>query len=198
MARSVILFILFFTFTPFIIGLSFWGLYFSNHSKNTLVLGSMFSPISSDNLYASLPVNVQEISLEFKTQDARCILIEKYLIKYDSPLAPYSQLICDTSKKYDLDYRLLVSIAQQESNLCKTSPPEWFNCWGWGIHSKGTKKYQSYEEAIESVAYGIKTNYCDKGYCDDPCHMMEKYTPSSNGSWCFGVKKFQEEIDLSS
>lgn len=194
--RKLLTIILFFTFSPFIIGFAFLGLYFYNN--NGQILGAMISPISSNHLYASLPVNTPEISLNFKTEDARCLLVEKYLLKYNSPLAPYSQLICETSKKYNLDYRLLVSIAQQESNLCKTSPPEWHNCWGWGIHSKGTKTYQSYEEAIESVASGLKVNYCDKGYCDDPCLMMKKYTPNSNGSWCFGVKKFQEEIEQSS
>jgi len=159
------------------------------------VLGLMSSPApAAGQLYAALPDDPGTVLTEIKAEDGRCLAIENYLKKYNSPLLPYAENLCSVAKKYDLDYRLMVAIAQQESNLCKTSHPEWFNCWGWGIHSQGTKTYSSFEEAIESVAKGIKENYCDKGYCDDPCVMMKKYTPKSNGSWCFGVKKFMDEI----
>jgi len=127
--------------------------------------------------------------------DARPVKLKNYLEFYRSPLLPYAQNLCEAADKYRLDYRLLVAIAQQESNLCKTSRPEWFNCWGWGIHSKGIKTYENYPQAIEDVANGLSKNYCDKGYCEDPCVMMKKYTPNSNGSWCFGIKKFLAEIE---
>lgn len=192
--RKLLLVVLFFILCPATILTSF--LFLFEGSRKGIVLGAAISPVGFVNrLYGSLPPDTGEISLSVKTEDGRCLLIEKYLIKYSSPLAPYSQLLCDSAKKYNLDYRLMVAIAQQESNLCKTSAPEWYNCWGWGIHSKGTKTFGSFEEAIESVARGFKEKYCDKGYCDDPCVMMKKYTPRSNGSWCFGVKKFLEEIE---
>ncbi len=97
------------------------------------------------------------------------------------------------SDKNGIDWRLLVAIAQQESNLCKTIPENSFNCWGWGIHSKGTLKFSSYEEAIKTIARGLKRNYIDRGYTTAE-EIMQKYTPLSNGSWAQGVSQFMEEI----
>lgn len=184
----------FFSLAPLMITIC--GLFLLKDISKPSILGATISPVGFVNhLYAALPPDSGEFSLEIKTGDARCLLIEKYLKKYSSPLIPYAKLLCDTADKYGLDYRLMVAIAQQESNLCKTSPPEWYNCWGWGIHSKGIKTYGSYEEAINDVARGLKERYCDKGYCQDPCLMMKKYTPRSSGSWCFGIKKFLAEIE---
>ncbi|OQA93150.1 MAG: hypothetical protein BWY24_00658 [Microgenomates group bacterium ADurb.Bin219] len=191
--KGLFLVFIFFTFTPLTLIIMLSSLYHSNRPGD--VLGTKIAPVSESQLYAALPDYAGEISIAAKVSDGRCLTIENYLKKYKSPLLAYADLICSTSEKYGLDHRLLVAIAQQESNLCKTSHPEWFNCWGWGIHSRGTKTYTSFEEAIESVAKGIKENYCDKGLCDDPCLMMKKYTPKSNGSWCFGVNKFMEEMN---
>jgi len=126
--------------------------------------------------------------------DARPILIRRYLEKYHSPLTPYADFIFAVSQKYGLDYRLLVAIAQQESNLCKKIPPNSHNCWGWGIHSRGTLKFSSYPEAIEAVAKGLRKDYLDKGLLT-PEQIMTKYTPLSNGSWAFGVNQFMKEIE---
>lgn len=126
--------------------------------------------------------------------DARPVLIRDYLRKYRSPLVPYADLIFATSQKYGLDYRLLIAIAQQESNLCKKIPPGSHNCWGWGIHSRGTLKFSSYPEAIEEVARGLKEEYIDKGLTT-PEEIMRKYTPLSDGSWAFGVRQFMQELE---
>lgn len=193
LVRKLSLSLTFISLSPVLIFISFYLLFSPDKGK---ILGAMVSPISFGNqLFAALPESSGTISLEIKTGDARCVLIENYLRKYNSPLLTYAQNLCETAEKYQLDYRLLVAIAQQESNLCKTSHPEWFNCWGWGIHSKGIKTYENFPQAIEDVAKGLKQNYCDKGYCEDPCVMMKKYTPNSNGSWCFGIKKFMAEIE---
>src|SRR3989339_362505 len=71
-----------------------------------------------ESQFAPAPV----IDSTLKTADARPLIIKNYLNKYKSELEPYSQLIVDVSDKYSLDYRLLVAIAQQESNLCKRIP----------------------------------------------------------------------------
>jgi len=126
--------------------------------------------------------------------DARPILIRDYLAKYNSPLLPYSDLIFEVSQKYGLDFRLIVAIAQQESNLCKKAPPNCFNCWGVGIHSRGKMCFNSYEEAIEWFARYLKEEYLDKGLTT-PEEMMTKYCPLSNGSWAFGLRQFMGELE---
>lgn len=125
--------------------------------------------------------------------DARPILLQKYLEYYHSPLAPYARYIFDVSQKLGLDYRLLVAIAQQESNLCKKAPPNSYNCWGWGIYGHKVTRFHSYPEAIQTVARGLKRDYLDKGLTS-PEEIMARYTPPSKGSWAFGVRQFMEEL----
>lgn len=126
--------------------------------------------------------------------DARPLLIKKYLEKYQSPLSPYSDLIFKLSETYGFDYYWIVAIAQQESNLCKKIPEDSHNCWGYGIHKSGTLKFDSYELALKSYAEYLKREYFDKGY-DTPEKIMKKYCPGSNGSWAYGVSHFIEEIE---
>jgi hypothetical protein len=153
------------------------------------VLGRIYSLSSSAS-----SVKTVEFKQTIIGADARPLIIKNYLSRYNSPLFPYWRFIFDTSIKYGLDYRLLVAIAQQESNLCKKIPEDSYNCWGWGIHSRGTFKCNSFSQCIEIVAKGIKKDYIDKGY-KTPEQIMKKYTPLSNGSWALGVRQFMEEME---
>lgn len=160
----------------------------------SVLAASIALPHYGARVYASLPDSVGKVAGAATTADARLEIIKQYLENYKSPLAPYAQDILDTSEKYGLDFRLLVAIAQQESNLCKKIPDNSYNCWGWGIHSRGTLRFQSYEEAIEAVARGIREEYVDKGYTT-PEEIMAKYTPLSPGTWAAGVRQFLEEME---
>ncbi|MBN1263734.1 MAG: glucosaminidase domain-containing protein [Candidatus Pacebacteria bacterium] len=147
-------------------------------------------------VYASLPEATSEIHTSIKTGDARPIIIGKYLEKYHSPMKPYSKIaqkIVEVSEELNLDWRLLVAIAQQESNLGKKMPPDCNNAWGYGIHSQGTLCFESWEEGIETVAGGLKKRYVDQGL-DTPEEIMAKYTPHSSGSWANGVNQFLDEL----
>lgn len=197
--KNLLLVAVFLTITPITLVTSIFSLYsFStvgeekgeevSHPVN--ILGTSASGV---RVYASLPSALPSISSTIGTADARAEIIRQYLLSYDSPLAPYADSIITTSDKYDLDYRLITAIAQQESNLCKKIPPGSFNCWGWGIHSQGTLGFSSYDAGIEEVSKGLKENYIDKGYLTID-EIMAKYTPSSNGSWAFGVTQFMGEM----
>lgn len=126
--------------------------------------------------------------------DARPVIIRRYLEKYKSPLVPYSDLIYQVSKDYGFEYYWIVAIAQQESNLCKKAPDDSHNCWGYGIHKRGTLKFENYELAIRSYAEYLKREYFDKGLTT-PEKIMSKYCPSSNGSWAHGVQQFIDEME---
>lgn len=143
--------------------------------------------------YAALPASVSEVRTQITTTDARPTAIEAYLKAYNSPLIGLAEYIVKTSDKHHLDPYLIVAIAQQESNLCKIIPNDSYNCWGWGIHSEGTLKFTSYQQAIQTVIRGLKENYFNKGY-DSPEEIMAKYTPQSNGSWAMGVNQFLAEL----
>jgi hypothetical protein len=192
MTKKILLFLLFFIIAPLTLSSIFLFPSFLNTSS---VLGE--STVNQNNIvFSSTPETESSsfVSSQILAQESVPILISNYLKRYDSPLYPFSNLIIDYSKKYSVDPRLIVAIAQQESNLGKKSPDDCFNAWGWGIHKNGTKCYNNWPEAIESVIMGISKDYCAKGYCEDPCVMMKKYTPSSNGSWCFGINQFLAEL----
>ena len=146
-------------------------------------------------IQAAAEDNLKNISMETIATgaDARPMLIKKYLEKYNSPLVPYSDLIFQISEDYGFEYYWIPAIAQQESNLCKKAPEGSHNCWGYGIHKKGTLGFDNYEIAIKSYAEYLKREYFDKGL-NTPELIMKKYCPSSNGSWANGVNQFIEEL----
>ena len=83
----------------------------------------------------------------------------------------------------------------QESTLCRSIPVDSHNCWGWGIYGDKVIMFSSYEEAVKTVANGIKKEYLDKGLTT-ASKIMEKYTPSSpNGSWAYAVNKFLRDLE---
>lgn len=129
-----------------------------------------------------------------KTSDARPLIIKNYLSKYKSELEPFYQNIVDVSDKYSLDFRLLVAIAQQESNLCKKIPTNSHNCWGFGIYGDKVTRFDSYPQAFEKVASTLKKDYVDKGLTS-PQEIMGKYTPPSQGSWAAGVSQFLSDLE---
>jgi hypothetical protein len=138
--------------------------------------------------------NQIKVKSEIAADDARPLIIRRYLEKYKSPLVPYSDLIYQVSKDYGFEYYWIVAIAQQESNLCKKAPEDSHNCWGYGIHKRGTLKFDNYELAIKSYAEYLKREYFDKGLTT-PELIMKKYCPSSDGSWARGVTQFINEME---
>jgi hypothetical protein len=198
--KNLSLIIIFFVITPVALGTSLFSLISlvkaqdaetALNQQNTIAISQ--GEQSGAKVFASLPSTLPSVSGDVGTADARSELIRQYLASYDSPLTPYADDLVKAADKYGLDYRLTTAIAQQESNLCKKSPPGTHNCWGWGIHSKGTLGFDSYEQGIDEVSKGLKENYLDKGYTTAE-EIMSKYTPQSNGSWAFGVNLFMDQL----
>lgn len=128
------------------------------------------------------------------TVDTRVANLKSFLRNYNSPLYDYAELIVETSDENQLDYRLIPAIAIQESGGCKVIPHNSYNCWGYGIYGNTVTRFSSYDEAITTVARGLKKNYIDKGLTTTSA-IMSKYTPSSNGSWAEGVEKVLNWIE---
>ena len=130
----------------------------------------------------------QELEFFFDSniKDRRIAILKAFFRRHESPLYDHADFIVKVSDAYELDFRLIPAIAMQESTACKFIPNNSHNCWGWGIYGNKLKRFNSYSEAIETVAKGLKANYIDKGLTT-PEAIMDKYTPSSNGSWARGV-----------
>jgi len=196
--KNLIFIAIFFVVTPVTLGISLFSLF--SLKKNDIVkkefdnVNLITSPKSGVSVYASLPGNIPSVTDFIESADARPQIVKGYLQNYRSPLLPYANFIVQTADKYSIDFRLITAIAQQESNLCKIIPPGSYNCWGWGIHSKGTLGFSSFEEGIETVSMGLRQEYLDKGYSTIE-DIMSKYTPQSNGSWSHGVSLFMSEME---
>ncbi len=193
MVKKLVLCLLFFLISPVAL---LAPIYYLGYIDGGRVLGETVSfETNTRKLLAPAQNENGIMAATIISQNSTSVIIEKYLEHYQSPLLPYKDEIVEIAKKYSVSPQLIVAIAQQESNLGKTSPENCFNAWGWGIHAQGTTCFNNWSEAVETVIKGIANNYCSKGYCDDPCVMMRKYTPRSNGSWCAGVNQFLAEME---
>ncbi len=126
--------------------------------------------------------------------DARVEITKRYLDKYKSPLLPYAEVIVQLADTYGFDYKYILAIGQKESNLCKKIPEESYNCWGYGIHKKGTLRFDNYKLALSSYAEYLKRAYFDKGLTT-PELMATKYNPVTPEEWAWGVRFFMNKIE---
>lgn len=153
------------------------------------------NPSSDQFSYSNAPFTLQPYTIETKLADGRVANLKAFFRKHGSDLYDHAEYLVRVADEYKLDYRLLPAIAMQESNLCKKIPIDSYNCWGWGIYGTTVTRFSSYEEAISTVAKGLKKHYIDKGLVT-ASKIMEKYTPSSRGSWAFAVNKFLRELEM--
>lgn len=150
----------------------------------------------SFKLYASIPQVSRQVSENITLSDARPKLIENFFKGYSSPLAGLSSLFVAVADKYQLDYKLLPSIAMQESKGGQKVIADSHNPFGYGIYGDLVLKFSSWEEAIEKVGKGLRENYLNQGL-KTPGEIMTKYTPPSlakGGSWAKGVTYFMEVL----
>lgn len=196
--KKAILTLVFFTLTPIALISSVLSLVAISSSESADSLNTyqntLLSQESGVSLYASLPSEQPSISGEIIAKDARPQILSDYLSAYNSALEPHAEFIVKTADKYGLDYRLITAIAMKESGLCNVIPEDSHNCWGWGIHSQGTLKFDSYEEGIETVSKGLKENYVDIGLVSVE-EIMSKYIPHSpGGAWAEGVSFYMQQM----
>ncbi|QQG40645.1 MAG: hypothetical protein HYV37_03760 [Candidatus Levyibacteriota bacterium] len=143
--------------------------------------------------YAALPSAQDIIEQEVIMQDARVEMIKQFFAKYKSPLEPYAKEVVNYADDFGLDFRLIPSIAMQESNLCLKAPVDSNNCWGFGIYGGKVRMFKDYKEGIYEVTKTLATNYKKNGL-ETPEQIMTRYTPGSNGSWARGVTHFMNQL----
>lgn len=113
--------------------------------------------------------------------------VENLYKKYNAPMANNAEYLVRTSKKYGVDYKLIVAISIIESGggrVCFRS----YNPFGWG-----KKDFASFDEAILTVVKGISTGYYKRGL-----NTVEKIAPVYNAGdvdgWIRKVNKVMNEI----
>lgn len=145
-------------------------------------------------LYGALPNPLYEINTSLTKADARSEILRQYLEKFDSPLEPHADLLVQVADENNFDFRWMVAIAMQESNLCRYIPENSYNCWGWGIYGDKVTRFSSYEHAITAIAPQFKEIFLKHPEIS-PDEVMKSYTPPSDGSWAFGVNQFMSELE---
>lgn len=168
---------------------------YENNRKEMSQFLTEITEAKNNQFSASYNADLSEgYTTEVKLGDSRIVNLKSFFRKHNSPLYNYADKIIKVSDKYQFDYRLLPAIAMQESNLCRVIPDDSYNCWGWGIYGTTVTRFDSYDDAIETVGKGIKNHYIDQGLVTASA-IMNKYTPSSQGSWQYGVNSFMKALE---
>ena len=149
------------------------------------------APLGGDLAAVDEPISASDSGT---IRDPRVANLKVFFRKYNSVLYDEAEFIVQMAEKYGVDYRLIPAIAFIESGLCRVIPENSHNCWGWGIYGGKITRYSSYKESIEVVTKGLKTGYIDRGLVT-PEQIVQKYNPSSNGSWERNVRNTYESID---
>lgn len=147
----------------------------------------------SYNAYTATPEILGVSSAMIVAKDGRISLVDNFFKKYASPMFGLGKDIVEAADRNKIPFGYLPAIAQCEGNLGKTIPNNSFNTWGWGIYGNTMTKFNSWQDAIETVSKGLRTQYFDLGL-NTPEKIMPKYTPPSQGSWANCVNTFLEEL----
>lgn len=126
-----------------------------------------------------------------KELDPRALVLMDYFAKYNSPLENHSQDFIDAADEYELDWKLVPSIAGVESTFGKFTPGG-FNGWGWGVYGDQALGFSSWRHGIFTVSKGLKENYINRGLTD-PYSMNRIYATSP--TWGSRVSYFMNDLD---
>jgi len=164
--------------------------------KDSFLIVFIFLLLFPQTVYASQNASGSSASLELnlfvKGQDNRAKIIKKFLEKYNSPLAPYSNIFIKNADNYDLDWKLVASISGVESTFGKHIPYNSYNGWGWGIYGNNVIYFSSWEEGIETVSKGLRENYINKWKATNVYEIGRIYAASPR--WASNVNYFMEKI----
>ncbi len=172
------------------------SVYLLSHSETAQILKEKIkNPVYT--IFDAQPPVLGASDAQVTSADGKAAIIQQYLARHRSPLAPHAQKLVDEAEKWGLDWRLTTAICMQESNCGKNIPTGSYNAWGWAIHSTYTKHFDSWEKAIETVSKGLKTDYIDRGLTT-PEQIMTRYCPLSiakGGTWATAINYFMWELD---
>lgn len=192
--RKLLLLTTFFLASPIFVVFSALYFMFLTYQKTPMHFLYSASSQRQKVAYAAVSTTQSIIPQEIIHLDARVEIVRQFFAKYNSPLEPFAKQIVNAADAYGLDYRLVPSIAMQESNLCQKIPKDSYNCWGFGIYDKKIKRFNNYPEAIDMVTKTLSSHYKDKLGLQTPSEIMTVYTPSNNGAWAYAVSHFMDQL----
>jgi hypothetical protein len=138
-----------------------------------------------------------EQPVESRQLDKRAEILSKYLESYDSPLQYHAQDFVDAADEYNVDWKLVPSIAGVESTFGKHIPGghgEYisYNAWGWGVYGDQSLGFRSWRDGIYTVTGGLRKGYLNKGL-NDPYAINKVYAASP--TWGAHVTFFLNDLN---
>lgn len=125
--------------------------------------------------------------------DDRVEVLQAFMEEYNAPLAPYAKDFVFYADKYQLDWRLVASIAGLESGFGKHIPYESYNAWGWGIYGDNVLRFESWTDGIETISKGLRENYLKDKPDSDPYFIGPTY--ASSPTWAVRVTFFMNKME---
>lgn len=113
-------------------------------------------------------------------------ILQDYLVKKGSPLAPYATQILQNE-----NWKLVLAISNGESTLCKHQI--YNNCWGVG-GAWNMRHYATFAEGFADVNRFLTAKYVAKG-ADTPAEIVNKYVGHPNANWVSAVNKILTEVN---
>jgi hypothetical protein len=126
-------------------------------------------------------------------QDNRAQILQSYLEKYNSPLAPYADTFIQEADNNHMDWKLVAAISGVESYFGRYIPGGSYNGWGFGVYGKNVRMFTSWTDAIHTVTTALRTDYMDKWGAQDVYQIGHIYAADPN--WAGKVSHFIVEID---
>ena len=151
----------------------------------------LLSPIVKAEAENVIENNTSSEQIQAKKLDNRAVILTKYLAKYNSPLQYHAQDFIDAAKTYDLDWKMVVSIAGVESTFGKHIPGG-YNGWGWGVYGTQAIYFESWKDGIYTVSKGLREGYLNKGLTD-PYSINRVYAASP--TWGKNVTYFMNDLE---
>lgn len=139
-------------------------------------------------VYNNIDVDVSQYmsQLEYeKSVRMRTEKLRKYLERFGSPLAPFSEDFVRAGDKYNIDYRILVAVAGKEQTFGVAWPGSSNNFWGYGGCS-----WSDISTAIWDYTWHMSIDY--PNFCQGDVYAASSYAES--GSWEADVSEFYNDI----
>ena len=129
--------------------------------------------------------------IESKKLDSRAKILVAYLSTFNSPLQDNAQDFIDAADTYNLDWKMVASIAGVESTFGKQIPGG-YNAWGWGVYGTQAIYFSSWRDGIFTVSKGLRENYLNKGLTD-PYSINRIYAASP--TWGAHISFFMADLE---
>ncbi len=121
--------------------------------------------------------------------DTRTRAVRNVFEKYNSPLVDQASFFVKYADEYEVDWKLLPSIAGLESTFGRFLMPGSYNAYGWG---GGHIYFESWEDGIKTINKAIRENYINRG-ATDVWSIGPIYAESK--TWSVRVNSFMQEIN---